>query len=80
MIKFIWEWYQIANKLDGCLCPTCQTGKNNLTSYPDYCPHTESLKIVKTSCDPRLGVRTIGDRLMPMFECLFYVPVKKEET
>ena len=54
------EWYEIANKMDGCICPTCQTGKENLATYPDYCPHAQHLKVTESSGDPMLGVRTIG--------------------
>ena len=42
------EWFKIANDMDGCICPTCQTGKENLALYPDYCPHADSLVIEET--------------------------------
>lgn len=74
------EWFKIANDMDGCICPTCQTGKENLATYPDYCPHAQHLKVTESSGDPMLGVRTIGDSLIPKFECLFYSPLQKEET
>ena len=43
------EWYEIANNMSGCICPTCQTGKDNLATYPDTCPHAQHLKFMKAS-------------------------------
>ena len=72
------EWFVLANEMIGCICPTCQTGKENLATYPDYCPHAEHLKVVEISGDPIFGVRSMGDSLKPRFECLSYKPLKEE--
>ena len=56
------EWYEIANKMDGCICPTCQTGKENLAVYPAYCPLADNL-ITDDGAE---------------FSCNFYQPLKEE--
>jgi len=65
------EWYEKANKMDGCICPTCQTGKENLALYPDYCPHADSLVIED---DADWAIERHGKK----FKCLFYEPLKEE--
>ena len=65
------EWFKIANDTDGCICPTCQTGRENLALYPDYCPHADSL-IVKVA-------DIQGNKATGKFRCSFYIPLAKEE-
>lgn len=68
------EWYEKANKMDGCICPTCQTGKENLALYPDYCPHADNLAIED---DADWAIERKGKK----FKCMFYEPLKeKTET
>ena len=69
------EWYEKANKMDGCICPTCQTGKENLTLYPDYCPHANSL-IFETESDWTSEIQ--GRKPNGKFKCIFYAPLKEE--
>ena len=73
------EWYEKANKMDGCICPTCQTGKENLALYPDYCPHADSLVIE----EPNKFCVEIGNGKGPtikmsQFKCRHYQPLKEE--
>lgn len=73
------EWYEKANKMDGCICPTCQTGKENLALYPDYCPHADSLVIE----EPNKFCVEIGSGTGPSikaqrFKCRHYQPLKEE--
>lgn len=71
------EWFKIANDMDGCICPTCQTGKENLASYPDYCPHANNLIIEK---DRNWEAETQGIKAKGKFKCTFYRPLEKEKT
>lgn len=71
------EWFKIANDMDGCICPTCQTGKENLALYPDYCPHANNLIIEK---DPNWETETQGIKTKGKFRCTFYRPLEKEKT
>jgi len=73
------EWYKIANSYEECICPHCQTGKESLPLYPDYCPHADSLTLLETSGEPQLGIRVIGDSIKPKFECSHYRPLKEEK-
>lgn len=65
------EWYEKANKMDGCICPTCQTGKENLALYPDYCPHADNL-VIEDDAD------WVIERKGKKFKCMFYKPLKEE--
>lgn len=68
------EWFVIANEMKGCICPTCQTGKDNLAVYPAYCPHADSLTIETESDWTEMQCRKPNGK----FSCKFYQPLKEE--
>ena len=73
-------WYEAVNEINGCICPTCQTGKENLPLYPDDCPHASHLKITEPDINAQSENMKIKVNVTPKFECLFYKPLKEESN